>query len=109
MAGIDEAIPRVNFETMQRYHGRKVILCCQISQIDNGTVRVTTSDKGEVTIVGGSSPYEGRFAEVMGTVVGPTNIQELEHTNLSDNFSLDMYNELVKLAHKDAYIGMFST
>ncbi|KAG2434054.1 hypothetical protein HXX76_007782 [Chlamydomonas incerta] len=87
MAGIDEAIPRVNFETMQRYHGRKVILCCQISQIDNGTVRVTTSDKGEVTVVGGSSPYEGRFAEVVGTVVGPTNIQEVEHTNLSDNFS----------------------
>ncbi|KXZ55599.1 hypothetical protein GPECTOR_2g1149 [Gonium pectorale] len=94
---------------MQRYHGKKVILCCQISQIDNGQVRVMTSDKGEVTVQGGATPYEGRFAEVLGTVVNPNTVQELEHLNLADNFSLEMYNELVKLAHKDSYIGMFST
>ncbi|GIL52679.1 hypothetical protein Vafri_8498 [Volvox africanus] len=104
---MDDPTPRVNFETMQRYHGRKVILCCQINQVDNGQVRVVTADKGEVTVVGGTAPYEGRFAEVVGTVINPNTVQEIEHTNLSDNFSLDMYNELVKLSHKDAYIGMF--
>ncbi|GLC40666.1 hypothetical protein PLESTB_000035000 [Pleodorina starrii] len=106
---MEDPIPRVNFETMQRYHGKKVTLCCQISQIENGQVRVMTADKGEVTVVGGATPYEGRFVEVLGTVANPNTIQEIEHTNLSDNFSLDMYNELVKLSHKDAYMGMFST
>ncbi|GFR48860.1 hypothetical protein Agub_g10814, partial [Astrephomene gubernaculifera] len=92
---MEDPTPRVNFETMQRYHGKTVILCCQINQIDNGVVRVLTSDKGEVTVQGGSSPYEGRFVEVLGTVVNPNTIKEVDHTNLSDNFSLDMYNELV--------------
>ncbi|KAG2501556.1 hypothetical protein HYH03_000063 [Edaphochlamys debaryana] len=106
---MEDPSPRVNFETMQRYHGRKVILCGQITSIENGCVRLQTADKGEVTVTGGSAPYEGRFVEVLGTVSSPNTIQELEHVNLNDNFSLEMFNELVKLSHKDAYIGMFST
>ncbi|PNH04609.1 hypothetical protein TSOC_009209 [Tetrabaena socialis] len=106
---MEDPTPRVNFETMMRYHGRKVILCCQIEQIENGQVRALTSDKGQVTVLAGSSPFEGRFAEVLGTVVNPNTLQAIEHTNLSDNYNLDMYNELVKLSHKDAYIGQFST
>lgn len=105
---MEDATPRVNFETMQRYHGKKVILCCQINQIDNGQVRVLTSDKGEVTVVGATSPYEGRFAEIVGTVLSPNTVQEGEHTNLCDTFSKLMIGMPVRLGTKLEFTPLFA-
>ena len=81
------ATPRINFELMQRFVGRKVLLACSVTQIENGRVLAQTSDNGKVSIAAGQAPYEGQFIEVCGTVTGPDSIQEVSHTNLVDNYS----------------------
>lgn len=87
MTTVSEATPRVNFSTMQRYVGKKVLLAVQVQQMQNGQVIAQTSDKGQVTIISNGTPFEGSFIEVLGTVTTSTTIQEEEHTNLSENFS----------------------
>lgn len=85
---IPEATPRVNFQTMQRFVGKKVIVAVQVQQVQNGQVIGQTSDKGQITIISnGSAPFEGPFVEVVGTVTGANTIQEEEHISLSENFS----------------------
>lgn len=106
---MEEATPRVNFETMQRYQNQRVMLCCQVLSVGNGQVKVQTSDKGEITVNGVNRPYESKFVEVTGRVTSPNTIDEESHLDLSENFNLDLYNELVKLTHKPEYSGQFHT
>lgn len=89
MASIDTTpTPRCNFQTLQRFVGRRVLMAVQIMSVQNGQVIAQTADKGQVTITsGGNAAYEGTFMEVLGTVTSPNTIQEENHTNLSDNFS----------------------
>lgn len=84
---MEEATPRVNFETMQRYQNQRVMLCCQVLSVGNGQVKVQTSDKGEITVNGVNRPYESKFVEVTGRVTSPNTIDEESHLDLSENFS----------------------
>lgn len=84
---MEDPTPRVNFETMQRFIGRTVLLACSVSQIEGNRLQAKTSDGAVVSIVAGSSPYEGQFIEVLGKVLDPNTLQELDHTNLGDNYS----------------------
>lgn len=104
---MEDPTPRVNFEMMQRFIGRTVLLACSVSQIENGRLQAQTSDGAKVTIIAGSSPYEGQFIEVLGKVVDPSTLQELDHTNLGENYSLELYNELVRVMHREPHSKMF--
>ncbi len=61
-------IPRVNFEVMQRYQGRKVCLVGQIKGFADGSYIIGTSDDAEVKVQPeGSNPAgwgEADFVEV---------------------------------------------
>lgn len=62
-----EATPRVNFEAMQRFHGRRVALIAQIKSSQPGAVVVSTSDDAEVTIRSNTSnatAWDSQFVEV---------------------------------------------
>lgn len=95
----DNPLPRVNFEFLQRFVGRKVLLLGQVENIDGRDVRISTSDGGTVTVLCNSlAPFDTKFVEIEGTVADPRTVQEESHVNITnDNFDLGLYNELVKL------------
>lgn len=67
---MDDATPRVNFEAMQRFQGRQVLLVGEILSINNGQLLVKTSDDAQVSVVcnpSNSGSYDDKFVEVSVT------------------------------------------
>lgn len=87
MAMAQESTPRVNFESMQRFIGQRVIICCEIESTSDTQLLVKTSDDAKITVLSGfTSPYTSKFVEIHGTVVDPKTVQEEDHTNVGDGF-----------------------
>lgn len=63
----DAFLPRVNFETLQQYVGRRVLLVGEVKGMEGSTASLRTSDDAEVriqTLPGGTSWSETPFVEV---------------------------------------------
>mmetsp|Transcript_3372 Transcript_3372/g.7377 ORF Transcript_3372/g.7377 Transcript_3372/m.7377 type:complete len:110 (-) Transcript_3372:746-1075(-) len=106
-----DCTPRVNFEVMQRFIGKKVSVVGEIeSTTPEGQIVLITSDKGRIHINTNprAGPYDTKFLEFVGNVVDPRTLQEEEHTNFGDNFDMNMYNEMVKLSN-GRYADMFTS
>eukprot|EP00894_Picocystis_sp_ML_P002822 jgi/Pico_ML_1/53339/g3903.t1 len=92
--------PRVNFEYLPRFVGKKVRLVGQCEGFDGGVAKVKAADGGIVLVkTKAGAPYETSFVEVEGLVDGPTSMTEAEHTPFGENFDLEVYNEVCKLAN----------
>lgn len=62
-----EATPRVNYEAMQRFQGRMVVLAGEVKNFDNGRVVLRTPDDVEVTVNANPQtaiPWDSQFVEV---------------------------------------------
>ncbi|KAF5830183.1 hypothetical protein DUNSADRAFT_14913 [Dunaliella salina] len=71
-----EATPRVNFEAMQRFQGRKVLLTGEVKSLSDGKVLMRTSDDAEVLVICNpnfSGSFDSAFVEVRQGVLGKTN------------------------------------
>mmetsp|Transcript_26003 Transcript_26003/g.55632 ORF Transcript_26003/g.55632 Transcript_26003/m.55632 type:complete len:114 (-) Transcript_26003:81-422(-) len=101
-SGLDcsDPTPRVNFDLMQRYVGRKVKLVCKVEEFSGESVKVTTCD-GQAVFVKPKqgSQYDTAFVEIEGVVENNTTVQEESFTSFGDSFDMKNYNELCKLSN----------
>jgi len=97
--------PRVGFPQLKNMIGRKVLFVGRIESMDQGRVHMVAPD-GSKVIIQSNGVFDSQFVEVEGTVVDPMTIQEASHTNFSENFDMNMYNDLLKLIN-DKYTGLF--
>ncbi|KAJ9513889.1 hypothetical protein QJQ45_020974 [Haematococcus lacustris] len=80
--------PRVNFEAMQRYHGRRVLLVGELKSSGNGCVTLRTSDDGEVTVLlntASTEPWDAQYVEILGQVIDQRTVKEETHVNFGNN------------------------
>lgn len=82
-----EPTPRVNYELMQRYVGRKVRLVCKVEEFSGDTIKGTTCDGQTVFIrPKQGSNYDTAFVEIEGVVENGTTVQEEAYTTFGDSF-----------------------
>jgi hypothetical protein len=99
--GIDATAPapRVNFEQMSGYVGRRVRLVGKVESIAGNVARVTAADGGAVEVrLRGACPADA-YIEVDGVVESPGMLNGEEGGAVGFGASFDManYNELCKL------------
>jgi replication factor A3 len=95
-----EPTPRVNYELMQRYVGRKVRLVCKVEEFAGDTLKASSCDGQTVFIKPKQgSNYDTAFVEIEGIVENGTTVQEESFTSFGDSFDMNNYNELCKLAN----------
>eukprot|EP00199_Chlamydomonas_sp_CCMP681_P005001 CAMPEP_0119106904 /NCGR_PEP_ID=MMETSP1180-20130426/7224_1 /TAXON_ID=3052 ORGANISM="Chlamydomonas cf sp, Strain CCMP681" /NCGR_SAMPLE_ID=MMETSP1180 /ASSEMBLY_ACC=CAM_ASM_000741 /LENGTH=109 /DNA_ID=CAMNT_0007092311 /DNA_START=42 /DNA_END=371 /DNA_ORIENTATION=+ len=108
---MEDAIPRVNYEVMQRMQGRRVLLVCEVKSLVDGCYVVRTCDDAEVVVrpQAGGSWGETTYVEVVGTVVDARTLQEESHINIKSQQAVDfkLLNEMIKLS-TGKYAGLFS-
>ncbi|KAK9814149.1 hypothetical protein WJX72_001287 [[Myrmecia] bisecta] len=99
--------PRVNFELLQRYIGKKVRLVGKVMGLDGDLLTVKAADQGLVYVkVLPGAGHASEYVEIDGIVESPNTVQEQQHVEFGSNFDLNSYNELCKLAHFD-YPALF--
>lgn len=88
MGDISTAAPRVNFEQLQRFIGKRVRLMGQIERVEGNAAYVKAADGGVVTVVLKSSNSIGEtpYVEIDGVVDSPTTVRELDHSNFGSSF-----------------------
>ncbi|KIZ02944.1 hypothetical protein MNEG_5011 [Monoraphidium neglectum] len=95
----DEPTPRVGFAQLKNMIGRRVLFVGRVESQDVGRAHMAAPDGSKVVIEGASSAFETQFAEVQGVVVDPTTIREESHVDFGENFDMNTYNELLRLAN----------
>ena len=79
-SGIDVTAPapRVNFELMSHYIGKRVKLVGRVENggVQNGVLKVKAADEGTVDVIVHSAVPQDLFVEVDGTVESPNTIRE---------------------------------
>lgn len=79
--------PHVNHALLQRYVGRRVQLVGEVVSIESGVVKMRTSDDKEVVIrTLPSSMQYGRYVCFTGTWSAQGVMDEISHSNWSDDF-----------------------
>mmetsp|Transcript_22051 Transcript_22051/g.61200 ORF Transcript_22051/g.61200 Transcript_22051/m.61200 type:complete len:108 (-) Transcript_22051:120-443(-) len=92
--------PRVNGALLRQNIGRKVLLVGEVLSLEEGFVRMMAADQTPVTVkVQDNAPFQTRYAEVLGTVESENSVMADQHFAFGDNFDLNNYNEMVKLAN----------
>ncbi|PRW56128.1 replication A 14 kDa subunit B [Chlorella sorokiniana] len=109
MATIDcsNPAPRVTFQQLGQFVGKRVTLVGRIEGVDGNTLQLRTPDNGVVAVQLQSIAPQTSLLEVQGLVNSPTSLTEDSLTQLSDNFDLANYSELCKLAHSPQFRHMF--
>jgi len=79
ITGVDvtNPAPRVNFELMNQYIGKRVTLVGKVDNgaVDNGVLKVKTSDEGMVDVIVTSAVPQDMFVEVDGIVESTNTIR----------------------------------
>lgn len=80
--------PRVNFNYLQQYVDKRVLLVGVVEKAAGGNVQIRTSDGGNVTVQTQGAPAytSSDCVEFDAKVVGPNCVQELGYTRLSSGF-----------------------
>lgn len=99
MPGIDVTAPcpRVNFELMSQYTGKRVRFVGKVEQISENTMKVRSSDDSIVEVILSGAAPDGPYVEIDGTVEGPNTIREDSSTSFGSSFDMQNYNEVCKL------------
>ncbi|KAG0334137.1 60S acidic ribosomal protein P1-alpha 3 [Podila humilis] len=91
------ATPRINSAMLGNYIGQTVRLVGSVTATNGNQATLTTSDKGQVTVISNeASAYHTTILEVIGEVNTDLSISELTFCPFGDDFDMDVYNELVK-------------
>ena len=93
-SGMDcsEPTPRVNFDIMQRYVGRKVRLVCKVEEWSGDSLKASTCDGQTVFIKPKQgSQYDTAFVEIEGVVENNTTVQEDSYTPFGDSFGKNAF------------------
>ena len=93
-SGMDcsEPTPRVNFDIMQRYVGRKVRLVCKVEEWSGDSLKASTCDGQTVFIKPKQgSQYDTAFVEIEGVVENNTTVQEDSNTPFGDSFGKNAF------------------
>jgi len=94
MPGIDVTAPcpRVNFEIMSQYTGKRVRFVGKVEQISENTMKVRSSDDSIVEVILSGAAPDGPYVEIDGTVEGPNTIREDSSTSFGSSFGTFIYN-----------------
>ena len=82
----DEPTPRVGYEQLKHYIGRRVLFVGRVEGMDAGGVVSLSAPDGSKVSVHASSPFDTPYVEVEGVVQDPATIREESHVNFGDNF-----------------------
>lgn len=90
MPGIDVTAPcpRVNFELMSHYTGKRVRFVGKVEQISENTMKVRSSDDSMVEVILSGAAPDGPYVEIDGTVEGPNTIREDSSTSFGSSFGM---------------------
>ncbi|EIE19603.1 hypothetical protein COCSUDRAFT_67716 [Coccomyxa subellipsoidea C-169] len=99
--------PRVNFQSMERYMGRNVLLVCKVESVEGNRANVVTSDGGRVIVSLKQTAVDTQFVEFEGTVEAPDQLRETDRAYFGGNFDLSAYNDLCRLSNTD-YASLFA-
>ena len=93
MPGIDVTAPcpRVNFELMSQYTGKRVRFVGKVEQISENTMKVRSSDDSIVEVILSGAAPDGPYVEIDGTVEGPNTIREDSSTSFGSSFGMFKY------------------
>ena len=98
-----EPTPRVNYELMQRYVGRKVRLVCKVEEFAGDTLKASSSDGQTVFIKPKQgSNYDTAYVEIEGIVENGTTVQEESFTSFGDSFGKHQAQQI-------SFFSFFST
>lgn len=93
----------VNSALMKRYQGKRVTAVLKVLQMGQGQALCQTADGGQVSVkLQPGSVFSGAFVEVTGIVEEDAVLREERFTPISDNFDMNTYNQLCKLAQEQA-------
>ncbi|WPT14296.1 Replication protein A 14 kDa subunit B [Picochlorum sp. SENEW3] len=99
-------VPRVNFQLMSKYEGKRVRLVGKVEEISGTTMKVKTSDDAMVDVLlTGAAPTDA-FVEIDGTVEGPNVIREESNVGFGNDFDMKNYNQVCTLMN-DKYRSLF--
>lgn len=93
---------RVNGELVPRLVGKRVRIAGKIEVTDNGSPVLITSDNIRILLQGPPLESGERVipcAEVTGTVINESTIQQESYRKFQDSWDTANYNELVKLSN----------
>lgn len=88
VTGIDitAPAPRVNFELMANYIGKRVKLVGKVEGVQGQILRVKAADEGIVEVLLRSSVPEDLFVEIDGTVESPNTLREESIAGFGNSF-----------------------
>lgn len=78
--------PRVNFELMNQYIGKRVKLVGKVEDVQGGKMRVKAADDGVVEVILQSAAPQDAFVEIDGTVESPNTLREEGMTGFGNSF-----------------------
>lgn len=81
----DDPTPRVGYEQLKHYIGRRVLFVGRVEGMENGLVSLTAPDGSKVSVQA-ASPFDTPYVEVEGVVQDPCTIREESHVNFGDTF-----------------------
>ena len=88
VAGIDVTAPapRVNFELMNNYIGKRVKLVGKVESVQGTTMKVKAADEGVVDVMLKSAAPQDAYVEIDGTVESPNTLREESIIGFGNNF-----------------------
>lgn len=78
--------PRVNFELMNSYIGKRVKLVGKVEGVQGNMMKVKAADEGTVDVMLHSAAPMDAFVEVDGTVESPNTLREESICGFGNNF-----------------------
>jgi len=104
VSGVDitAPAPRVNFELMQNYIGKRVKLVGKVEGVQGNVLRVKAADEGVVEVLlKGAAPADA-YVEIDGTVESPNTLREEAITGFGSNFGkVELHNNSVPLCQRE--------
>jgi replication factor A3 len=78
--------PRVNFQSMGAYIGKRVRLVGKVESVQGNVMRVKAADEGVVEVLTKSAVPQDAFVEVDGIVESPNTLREESLTGFGNTF-----------------------
>ena len=82
----DDPTPRVGYEQLKHYIGRRVLFVGRVEGMDAGGLVSLSAPDGSKVSVQAASPFDTPYVEVEGVVQDPCTIREESHVDFGDNF-----------------------
>lgn len=88
---ISSPAPRVNFELMGNYIGKRVKLVGKVEGVQGGILRVKAADEGMVEVLLKGAVPADAYVEVDGIVESPNTIREESIAGFGNSFGKKLY------------------